>query len=191
MGYLFSQTFIWLLLAFLLGLFLGWLLRGIMCRDEESSASSAESMAAGSGAVAAASVSEPATASVSEEIVAPEPEPVDSVVTPADTIQITDDMRPVSLAAPNGVADDLKRIKGVGPVIQDTLNELGIYHFQQIADFSADNEAWVDNHIAFPGRIGREGWVSQAVDLVEGVKTEFSERYDRGEVGEKNPNRKD
>ena len=178
MGYLFTQTFIWLILAFLLGLFLGWVLRGMTCRKEVSPATGNSGMAVAS--------SEP-TASVSETKVAA----VDSKPTVADVPAITDDMRPASLAAPNGEADDLKRIKGVGPVIQKTLNELGIYHFQQIADFSADNVAWVDNYIAFPGRIGREGWVAQAADLVEGVKTEFSARYDRGEVGEQNPNRED
>ena len=182
MGYLFSQTFIWLLLAFLLGLFLGWLLRGIMCRGETAGTSDSGQMAMGSNTTASATAA-PVAAAASVTT-------ADTSATTADSApNITDDMRPAILAAPNGEADDLKRIKGVGPVIEETLNELGIYHFQQVADFSTDNVAWVDNYISFPGRIEREGWVSQAVDLVKGVRTEFSERYDRGEVGENNPNR--
>ncbi|MEM7639427.1 MAG: hypothetical protein AAF269_10205 [Pseudomonadota bacterium] len=70
--------------------------------------------------------------------------------------------RPATLTVPDGAADDLTRIKGVGPKLSRRLNELGIYHFKQIADWSADQAHWVDDYLAFKGRVERDGWVKQA-----------------------------
>ncbi len=42
------------------------------------------------------------------------------------------------LSGPRGVADDLKKLPGVSPAIEKQLNDLGIFHFQQIAEFSPD-----------------------------------------------------
>lgn len=66
---------------------------------------------------------------------------------------------------PNGEPDDLKKISGVGPKIEDRLNELGIYHFSQIVAFSAEEIAMVDEKLNFKGRIERDDWVSQATEL--------------------------
>ena len=86
-----------------------------------------------------------------------------------DSAVITDDMRPQKLTSPTGgSADDLKRIKGIGPVIESTLNDEGIYHFLQIADFTPQNAMWVDKHISFPGRIHREDWIGQAKSILDG-----------------------
>jgi len=69
---------------------------------------------------------------------------------------------------PDGEKDDLKEISGVGPVLEETLNGLGIYHFRQIAAFTqADIEA-VENETNFPGRIERDDWLGQAKTLAEG-----------------------
>ena len=82
---------------------------------------------------------------------------------------VTDDMRPQRLSAPRGgSADDLKRIKGIGPVIEGTLNEEGVYHFQQIADFTPDNVKWVDKNVSIPGRVHRDDWIGQAQSLIDG-----------------------
>jgi predicted flap endonuclease-1-like 5' DNA nuclease len=63
-------------------------------------------------------------------------------------------------------ADDLKKIRGVGPVLEKTLNELGIYFFRQIAEFNDDHIDWVADHInTFGGRIKRDQWVEQAASL--------------------------
>lgn len=86
-------------------------------------------------------------------------------------------VRPVALTgARSGQADDLKRISGVGPKLEKTLNGLGIYHFSQIAEFTPDNVAWVDRHLRFKGRIERENWIEQAKILARGGETEFSKR---------------
>lgn len=86
-------------------------------------------------------------------------------------------LRPEALTQPRGgVADDLKKISGVGPKLEKTLNGLGIYHFSQIAAFTRDNVAWVDRHLRFKGRIDREKWIEQAKVLAAGGDTEFSRR---------------
>jgi predicted flap endonuclease-1-like 5' DNA nuclease len=62
--------------------------------------------------------------------------------------------------------DDLKVIKGIGPVIEKKLNEQGIYTFQQIAEFSDDEIGEVSTLLEFfPGRIQRDRWVAQAQAL--------------------------
>ena len=62
--------------------------------------------------------------------------------------------------------DDLKLIKGVGPVIEKTLNELGIYRFNQIAEMSEfDIDRVAQQLKGFRSRIYREDWVGQARNL--------------------------
>ena len=80
--------------------------------------------------------------------------------------------RPEALQeARGGVADDLKKISGVGPKLEKTLNGLGIFHFAQIAAFTPSNVAWVDRHLRFKGRIEREKWIEQARVLAAGGET--------------------
>ncbi|MGF1553006.1 MAG: NADH-quinone oxidoreductase subunit E [Paracoccaceae bacterium] len=71
--------------------------------------------------------------------------------------------------AREGGADDLRRLKGVGPKIETVLNRLGIYHFDQIAAWGPEEIDWVDAHIeSFSGRITRDDWVGQAKAIVAG-----------------------
>lgn len=72
--------------------------------------------------------------------------------------------KPETLPAPRGgEADDLKQIKGLGPKLEEALNGAGIYHFDQIAAWSADEVAWVDENIdGVRGRASRDDWVEQA-----------------------------
>ncbi len=79
-------------------------------------------------------------------------------------------------AARDGKADDLKLLKGVGPKLEQTLNELGFYHFDQIAAWTPDQVAWVDARLKFKGRIERDGWIEQAGKLAAGEETEFAKR---------------
>ena len=67
----------------------------------------------------------------------------------------------------NGEAhDDLKLIKGVGPAIEKTLNEMGICRFDQIADMSEYEIDRIANKLkGFRSRIYREDWIGQARDL--------------------------
>ncbi|CAM4051264.1 NADH-quinone oxidoreductase subunit NuoE [Palleronia rufa] len=72
--------------------------------------------------------------------------------------------RPAGLDAPRADgADDLKRIKGVGPKLAESLHDMGIYHLDQIAAWRAEELAWVDRHLeGFKGRALRDDWVGQA-----------------------------
>ena len=65
-----------------------------------------------------------------------------------------------------GLRDDLKMIKGIGPAIQKTLNEMGIRRFGQIADMSEyDIDRVAQRLKGFRSRIYREDWIGQARDL--------------------------
>ncbi len=79
-------------------------------------------------------------------------------------------------AARDGGADDLKLIGGVGPKLEGTLNELGVYHFDQVAKWTKKDIAWVDGNLRFKGRIERDDWMSQAKILAKGGETEFSRK---------------
>ncbi len=86
--------------------------------------------------------------------------------------------KPEMLAeAREGGADDLKMIKGVGPKLEALLHRLGVFHFDQIAGWTAEEIAWVDENLeGFRGRVSRDGWVAQARLLASGAETEFSRK---------------
>ncbi|WP_420397511.1 hypothetical protein [Nioella sp.] len=46
-----------------------------------------------------------------------------------------------------GVADDLKLVKGIGAKLEAGLNEIGIYHFDQVAALDAAGIDWLDEHL--------------------------------------------
>ena len=73
----------------------------------------------------------------------------------------------VLLAQPrNGQADDLKKIKGVGPKLETILNTLGVFHFDQIMAWGPDDITWMDENLnGFKGRVSRDDWVAQAKAL--------------------------
>src|SRR3984957_8519415 len=90
--------------------------------------------------------------------------------------------RPKGIAAPEGNADDLKLIKGVGPKNEKISNALGIYHFRQIANWTPEEAIWVGHHMAFPGRIEREHWIPQARLLASGGDTDHSAGIKSGTI---------
>ena len=80
---------------------------------------------------------------------------------------------PERLSAPRkGKADDLKEIEGIGPALEKLCNELGFYHFDQIANWSAADVEWVDaNMKTFRGRIVRDKWIAQCkIIITEGLE---------------------
>ncbi|MVS97795.1 hypothetical protein [Devosia marina] len=79
-------------------------------------------------------------------------------------------LRPPDLPAPrDGKADNLQEIKGIGPKTESALNDLGIYHYDQIAAWTAAHIDWLEGRIAVKGRIRREQWVEQAVLLATAI----------------------
>lgn len=75
--------------------------------------------------------------------------------------------KPDTLDAPrNGQADDLKQIAGIGPKLEKMLNAVGIYHLDQIANWTPGEVEWMNAAISFRGRIERERWIAQAQALL-------------------------
>jgi small subunit ribosomal protein S1 len=70
------------------------------------------------------------------------------------------------LAAPQGDADDLKQIKGVGPAFEKKLHEAGIFHFWQIAALSEAQVSELEEELSFQGRMERDGWKAQAEEFM-------------------------
>jgi predicted flap endonuclease-1-like 5' DNA nuclease len=79
----------------------------------------------------------------------------------------------------NRPLDDLKRIRGIGVLIEKKLNSMGITAFRDIANWTAADIERISGVLDFKGRIERENWVEQARILSAGGQTEFSRRSDR------------
>lgn len=93
------------------------------------------------------------------------------------------DGKPATLtAARAGGPDDLKQLKGVGPKLETTLNDMGFYHFDQVAGWRKAEIEWVDSRLKFKGRIERDEWIKQAKVLAKGGTTEFSSKVKKGDV---------
>jgi large subunit ribosomal protein L21 len=72
---------------------------------------------------------------------------------------------PKKAAAKSDAKDDLKKISGVGPVLEKKLNALGLNTYADIASLTKAQIADVDEKLSFKGRIEREGWLDQAAKL--------------------------
>ncbi|MCT8266016.1 MULTISPECIES: 30S ribosomal protein S2 [Afifella] len=70
-------------------------------------------------------------------------------------------------ARPEGDADDLKKINGVGPVLEQKLNQLGITRYAQIAGLDQADTERLDAALGSAGRVEREDWIAQATALVK------------------------
>jgi small subunit ribosomal protein S2 len=64
------------------------------------------------------------------------------------------------LSGPRGVADDLKKLAHVSPTIEKKLNDLGIFHYWQVAALGPDAAHTIGEEVGLPGRM--EGWIAQA-----------------------------
>jgi len=99
--------------------------------------------------------------------------------------------RPQGLAAPHdGRPDNLQRISGIGPKLEKTLQDLGFFHYDQIAAWDPTEVDWINEHLRFRGRVEREQWIEQARLLAAGQEERFAQVYgtrvlrDDGNVGE-------
>lgn len=95
-------------------------------------------------------------------------------VTDTAPAPVGDAYKPELLARPrSGKGDDLELIWGVGPKLAAMLRKIGVYHFDQIAGWNAENLAWVDQNLeGFKGRARRDDWASQARKLMTGWRPE-------------------
>ncbi|WP_417733352.1 NADH-quinone oxidoreductase subunit E [Roseovarius sp.] len=120
--------------------------------------------------------------SVAKPAVKPAAKPVKQAAEPAAPTGAGKKPRMMKAPRKSG-ADDLKMIKGVGPKLEKLLNDMGFYHFDQIAKWTEAEVAWADqNLVGFKGRVSRDTWVEQAKLLAEGKETEFSARAKKGGI---------
>ncbi len=202
-GFLLGEIWILLLLAALLGLFVGWLIWGRRsevnidtgeadrlraelddCRNQHA-AKDAEMARLRDEHSALAADAAAATAAWQEQ---QEQQQIEEEISQLDMSEDYDGdgvlegknegTKPETLAeARGGQPDDLKLIKGVGPKMEKLCNKLGFFHFDQIAKWTSDEVAWVDANLeGFKGRVSRDDWVEQAKLLAAGGETEFSRR---------------
>ncbi|MGA1830129.1 NADH-quinone oxidoreductase subunit E [Rhizobium wenxiniae] len=100
-------------------------------------------------------------------------EPVKAAsATKSEKPSLEDKNRPKGIEKPAEV-DDLKLISGVGPKIEATLHELGIFTFAQVASWKKAEREWVDGYLNFKGRIERDDWLNQAKALAKGGEAEY------------------
>ena len=71
--------------------------------------------------------------------------------------------------------DDLTRIRGIGPALEQMLHRMGVYHFDQIASWGPAEVAWADENLEdFKGRVTRDDWVGQANEIEAEKQSEGS-----------------
>lgn len=93
------------------------------------------------------------------------------------------DNKPLILTSPKLVGrDSLIKIKGITTKIESDLNNLGIYHFDQIAKWSTKNCEWIEEFLLLPKIVRGNQWVEQAKVLTSGRDTEYSLRVSNGEI---------
>lgn len=120
---------------------------------------------------------------------APAPQPRAESPRPARLTDALREIEPRAGAASEprgGTGDDLKRIRGIGVLVEKKLNGLGINSYAQVAGWTAADVERVSRLLDLAGRIERESWIEQARILSAGGHTEFSRLFDRGE-GQSSP----
>lgn len=158
----------------------------------KAAAPAAEAAAADASKPAAKSAAKPKAAAAAAPKAAAKPKAAAAKKAPAKAKAdqakpkakpVAADGKPEMLSKPRaGGADDLKQLKGVGPKLEQTLNELGVFHFDQVASWRKKEIQWVDDRLKFKGRIERDEWIKQAKILAKGGTTEFSNKVKKGGV---------
>lgn len=158
-GFLLGEIWVLIALAALIGLFAGWLIWGrtpapIMATDTGEVDRLRGDLAA---CHARGAEAEARLAALRADLAAARAEA-------AMAARSAPEGKPLTLSAPRGgVADDLKRINGIGPKLEVLCNRLGFWHFDQIAAWTPAEIAWVDANLeSFKGRVTRDNWVEQA-----------------------------
>lgn len=120
--------------------------------------------AIGAGSVAGVAVAAAAAAKPAAKKAAPKKAAAPKAAAPAEEVA---GVKPTNLlkAARDGGPDDLKRISGVGPKLEGTLHEIGVFHFDQVAAWGPAEIAYMDDSLSFKGRIERDNWIAQAAEF--------------------------
>ena len=199
MGTLSLDFSLWMLLAFFIGCIIGCIVHAIFAGARANAlAIAANQPAAGPHSWTHSSVDASGTQAPplarSLEPASPEPQaarppssdPVSASEPREQPKATTGKPRPPQglSAAPEGGGDNLQRISGVGIKIEHMLHRLGIYRYDQIAMWAADEIDWVDEHLKFRGRISREKWIVQARLLAAGDEEAFTRQFGTGGLKE-------
>jgi predicted flap endonuclease-1-like 5' DNA nuclease len=148
MFYLFTQTFFWLLSAFIVGFVMAWWLRGKT--DVSVTASDDKQLSVQQAAV-------PSMVAVSGH----------------GQQAVPDVWAPTGLSSsPVDGKDDLKLIKGIGPKLEQRLNNLGLYRYSQLASLSTNDIAWVKDKLTFSMKLPVEQWALSAVEKLASQQAE-------------------
>ncbi len=187
---LIGYYWIWLLLAFLIGLATAWWVWGSRSSALDEPIVWPQDGLRHSGALvtfAPPAGAEPQSSATSEAeqqeeepmlLVSPlsadsNPAPLPAEDEPAPLAQHVTALQPI-----HDTPDDLTIINGIGPQLNTLLGSLGITRFNQIADWSAEDIERIDSHLGvFRGRIARDDWPAQARLLAAGDMATFWERY--------------
>lgn len=123
--------------------------------------------AVGAGSVAGVAVAAAAAAKPAKKAAAPKAEAPKAEA--AAEAPAAEGIKPANLLteARGGQPDDLKKISGVGPKLEGLLHENGVFHFDQIAAWKADEIAYMDDKLSFKGRIERDNWIEQAAEFAK------------------------
>lgn len=188
-GFLISEIWGLLALAALVGLVAGWLIFGGRAQAEVDTSETdrlradlqscralqveKDARIAKLQADLDAAPSMPAPATVPPALVPDAPAVVPDFKADTSVEDAEVGIKPATLDAPrDGLPDDLKQIKGVGLKMEKLCNALGFWHFEQIADWTPQEVAWVDANLqGFKGRVSRDEWVAQAKILAAGGQT--------------------
>ena len=160
MSYLIGQIIICLLIAFLLGLLIGCLLRSISCKrklrelEEKLNRETLKSDEHPKKTVV--------PAPILSKVSAPEVKKVKQTKVKKTASTVVIKAKPIK----SNVVDDLKEIGGVGPFLEKVLNNNGVHNFRQIAELKTADIRELSTKIgSFKNRIIDDKWVSQAKQL--------------------------
>jgi small subunit ribosomal protein S2 len=106
-----------------------------------------------------------------ELVDAPVEEVLDTVEAPKEIEEDTTESvgtKPTLFTEAPSEKDDLKKITGVGPKLEEAMNKLGVYQFAQVASWTNDEIMWIDDSLSVKGRIERDDWVGQVSELIKG-----------------------
>lgn len=93
------------------------------------------------------------------------------------------DNKPLILSSPKQSGkDNLKKIKGINSKIEEDLNKIGIFHFEQIAKWTSKNCDWIEEFLQLPRCVKKYQWVDQARILASGKETVYSQKVEDNEV---------
>ncbi len=145
-----SQITICLLLAALIGFIMGYIVGKSSRKKAPKETAEAE------------------TVNTKEELKTPKSSAIEKVTETLEAVETQKGgIKPELLnRAKDGKKDALTQIKGIGPKMEAQLNEVGIYHFEQIANWSEENIKWLEQNTTFAHRAKKDLWINQAKALV-------------------------